>query len=156
LRVYAAAGGRGHCDEVREAVRAEKASGLTGMEGLGRFASRVRGHRERLVGLLEDLAARERTVAGYGAPAKGNTLLNYCGVNRRLLSFTVDKNPLKVGLFTPGTHVPVLPVTALLDCQPDFVLILPWNLSDEIRRQQAEYQRRGGAFILPIPDPRVV
>ena len=96
------------------------------------------------------------SVAAYGAPAKGNTLLQYCGIDTRLVEYTVDKNPLKVGLFTPGSHLPVLPVATLLERQPDFVLILAWNFAEEIMRQQAEYARRGGRFILPLPHPRIL
>jgi hypothetical protein len=102
-------------------------------------------------------ARREgKRIAGYGAPAKGNTLLNYCGIGTDLLPYTVDKSPLKVGLWTPGMHIPVLPVAALLERQPDYVFILAWNFADEIMRQQQEYRRRGGQFIVPIPEPRVV
>jgi hypothetical protein len=105
---------------------------------------------------LERLHAQGRSVGAYGAPAKGNTLLNYCGITTRLIPWTVDKSPLKVGLFTPGSHIPVLPATELLARQPDFCLILAWNFADEIRAQQAEYARRGGRFILPIPRARIV
>ena len=94
-------------------------------------------------------------MAGYGAPAKGNTLLNYCGIGTDMLSYTVDKNPMKVGLYTPGMHIPVLPVAALLERQPDYVLILAWNFAEEIMRQQQAYRARGGRFIVPLPTPEV-
>ncbi|MEE9421519.1 MAG: methyltransferase C-terminal domain-containing protein, partial [Gammaproteobacteria bacterium] len=97
-----------------------------------------------------------KTVAGYGAPAKGNTLLNYCGITTDLLPYTVDKSPMKVGLYTPGMHLPVLPVETLLEKQPDYVFILAWNFADEIMRQQSEYQKRGGQFIIPLPEPKIV
>jgi hypothetical protein len=116
----------------------------------------VQGNRRSLRGLLQSLAGDGQTIAGYGAPAKGNTLLNYCGIDARLLPYTVDKSPLKVGLYTPGTHIPVLPVETLLERQPDFVLVLAWNFADEIMRQQSEYRSRGGRFIIPIPEPVVV
>jgi len=112
--------------------------------------------RERLLRLLMVERAAGRVVAGYGAPAKGNTLLSYCGIDCRQLPYTVDKSPLKVGLFTPGTHIPVLPVSALAERRPDYVLILAWNFADEIMRQQAQHQTYGGRFILPIPQPTVV
>jgi len=121
-----------------------------------RFRDQVEGNREALRRLLQDLADSGKTVAGYGAPAKGNTLLSYCGIDCRQLPYTVDKSPLKVGLFTPGTHIPVLPVSALAERRPDYVLILAWNFADEIMRQQAQHQVYGGRFILPIHEPTVV
>ena len=96
------------------------------------------------------------TVAAYGAPAKGNTLLNYCRIGPDTIPFTVDKNPLKVDRFTPGMHILVLEVSALLEQQPDYVLILAWNFAEEIMSQQKEYQNRGGKFIIPIPEPKVI
>jgi hypothetical protein len=102
------------------------------------------------------LKAQGKTVVGYGAPAKGNTLLNYCGIGTELLPYTVDKSPLKVGLLTPGMHIPVLPAETLLARQPDYVLILAWNFADEIMRQQQAYRDRGGRFIVPLPDPEVI
>ena len=93
--------------------------------------------------------------AGYGAPAKGNTMLNYCGIDPTLVPYTVDRNPLKVGTFTPGMHIPVLDVKTLLERSPDFVLILAWNFAEEIMEQQQAYRDRGGRFIVPIPSPRI-
>lgn len=93
---------------------------------------------------------------GYGAPAKGNTLLNYCGINAQLLPYIVDKSPLKVGLYTPGMHIPVLLVETLLKKQPDYVLILAWNFAEEIVQQQQLYRERGGQFIVPLPEPRIL
>ncbi len=134
----------------------EQHDGLTAFSRYERLAAAVEANRRANVGLLRDLKGQGKTVAGYGAPAKGNTLLNYCGIGTDLLPYTVDKSPLKVGLWTPGMHIPVLPVAALLERQPDYVFILAWNFSDEIMRQQQEYRRRGGQFIVPIPEPRVV
>lgn len=158
LRIFAAREEKhaGHSADVLELLRREEANGLTGMNRLDQFAADVERNRTQLVQLMEGIHGKGKTVVGYGAPAKGNTLLNYCGIDHRLVQYTVDKNPLKVGLFTPGTHIPVLPVATLLERQPDFALILPWNLADEIREQQKEYARRGGSFIVPIPNPRVM
>jgi SAM-dependent methyltransferase len=146
----------GHAPEVVALAEAERHDGFDDLARYLTFADEVAENRRHLVGLLEDLHARGCTVAGYGAPAKGNTLLNYCGIGPRLLPYTVDKNPLKVGRYTPGAHIPVLPVTTLLERQPDYVLILAWNVAEEVMRQQGEYRARGGKFIVPIPEPAVV
>lgn len=158
LRVY---GGRkedhrGHADEVLEAASLERNKGFTDLGTYREFAEKVEAHKDDLIELLRDLKARGKSVAAYGAPAKGNTLLNYCGIGTDLVSFTVDRNPLKVGKYTPGAHLPVLPVSALLERRPDYVLILAWNFADEIMRQQSEYAEMGGRFIIPIPHPRIV
>ncbi|MFZ5477951.1 MAG: methyltransferase domain-containing protein [Myxococcota bacterium] len=122
---------------------------------LGRFADRVERARTELRALLERLHAAGKTVGAYGAPAKGNTLLNAAGIDARLVAFTVDRNPLKQGRWLPGSRIPILPGEALLARQPDYALLLPWNLFDEIRAQEAEYLARGGRFVLPLPRPVV-
>ena len=158
LRVYA---GRredhpGHDAAVLRLEEAERAAGVTSLACWRRFAEAAGAQRAGLLALLGRLGADGKSVAGYGAPAKGNTLLNYCAIGPDLLPFTVDRNPLKVGTWTPGTHIPVLAVETILERRPDYLLILPWNFAAEIMEQQAEYQRRGGRFILPIPSPRIV
>lgn len=145
-----------HAGDVLNAAAKEVSEGLTNTETYKKFASDVQANREAIRALLTGLREQGKTVAGYGAPAKGNTLLNYCGINTDLLPYTVDKSPMKVGLYTPGMHIPVLPVATLLDKQPDYVLILAWNFADEIMQQQQEYQQRGGHFIIPLPTPRIV
>jgi hypothetical protein len=102
------------------------------------------------------LKQRGMALAGYGAPAKGNTLLNYCGIDTSLLPYTVDKNPMKVGTYTPGMRIPVLPVSAILERKADYLLLLAWNFAEEIMRQQSEFRQRGGKFIIPIPSAEVV
>ena len=116
----------------------------------------MRTQREELRALLTRLHVEGHALAGYGAPAKGNTLLNYCGIGPDLIPWTVDRNPLKVGTFTPGTHIPVLHVDTLRERQPDVVLILAWNFADEIIEQQQAFRAAGGRFILPLPTPRLV
>ena len=158
VRMYAAPVERvrEHASEVVAMSAKEKSAGIAAPERLRRFARDVEAQRAGLLELLESLHAERKTIGGYGAPAKGNTLLNYCGITTRLLPWTVDKSPLKVGLYAPGSHIPVLPASELLERQPDYCLILAWNFADEIRAQQAEYARRGGRFILPIPRARIV
>ncbi len=155
LRMYAGLVSRhpDHAPTVKALAEAEHALGMTSLPRYARYAADVARNRERLVALLEDLHRQGKTVAGYGAPAKGNTLLNYCGIDTRLLPYTVDKSLLKVGKFTPGMHIPVLPAATLLERQPDYVLILAWNFAGEIMAQQEAYRQRGGRFIVPIPDP---
>jgi novobiocin biosynthesis protein NovU/D-mycarose 3-C-methyltransferase len=158
LRMYAQTQSEvgGHAPEVVSQRDAECREGLTSFGGYQQFAAAVGDNRRAVRRLLESLVGAGHSVAGYGAPAKGNTLLNYCGIGTDLLPYTVDKSPLKVGRLTPGQHIPVLPVETLLDRQPDYVLILAWNFADEIMRQQRTYAQRGGRFILPLPQPRIV
>lgn len=145
-----------HAPEVLAQASAERDAGLHDIARYRRFAHEVARNRQLLRGLLEDLRDQGKSVAAYGAPAKGNTLLNYCGIDTALVSFTVDKNPLKVGLYTPGMHIPVLDPGALLTHAPDYVLILAWNFADEIMRQQQGYRAAGGRFIIPVPEPRII
>jgi hypothetical protein len=135
---------------------AEAEAGLADLACYQNFGDAVRRNRAELLALLTSLKCAGKTIAGYGAPAKGNTLLNYCGIDTGLLDYTVDRSPLKVGLYTPGAHIPVFPVSTLLEKRPDYVLILAWNFADEIRRQQQEYQNCGGRFIIPVPVPVIV
>ncbi len=159
LRVYAApeeGADRYDAGEVTAYLAHEAREGLNEFATFTRFARDVEQHRRALRDLLVNLTRAGRTLAGYGAPAKGNTLLNYCAIGPDLLPYTVDKNPLKVGLFTPGMHIPVLPVAALDERQPHDVLILAWNFAEEIMRQQAAHSQRGGRFIIPLPKPEVI
>jgi hypothetical protein len=158
LRMYAAArqDQKGHSNEVLAWLERESCLGLTDISLYERFASSVEENRKAILYLLNALRAEGKVVAAYGAPAKGNTLLNYCGIDPNLVPYTVDKNPMKVGLYTPGMHIPVLAVSTLLERQPDYVLMLAWNFAAEIIEQQQEYRNRGGQFIIPIPKPRIV
>ncbi len=145
-----------HAQDVLDSAAAEKEVGLTDFSTYERFTKDVIKQKNALLALLTAIKEKGGTVAGYGAPAKGNTQLNFCGISTSLLPYTVDKSPMKVNLYTPGMHIPVLPVSALLERQPDYVLILAWNFADEIMKQQDEYRKRGGKFIIPLPNPIIL
>jgi hypothetical protein len=112
--------------------------------------------RDELVSLLRDLKARGETIAVYGASAKGSTLLNYFGIGKETLDFVVDRSTVKQGHYTPGTHLPIYAPEKLLEVMPAYVLLLTWNFAEEIMAQQKAYRRRGGHFIIPIPEVEVV
>jgi C-methyltransferase-like protein/putative zinc binding protein/methyltransferase family protein len=132
--------------------RQEEQAGLGSIETYASFEERVRETKRRLLELLIDIRRRGKTIAGYGAPGKGNTLLNYCGIRSDFLDYTVDRNPYKHGRFLPGTHVPIFPPEHIEKTRPDYIFILPWNLKAEIMKQLAPIKEWGGRFIVPIPD----
>jgi hypothetical protein len=136
---------------VKAVLDLEEAAGLHTVEGHAGFAVDVLKIKSDLLTFLIGAAAEGKTVAGYGAPGKGNTLLNHCGIRADLLSYTVDRSPHKQGMFLPGTHIPIYAPEKLTETQPDYVLVLPWNLREEIS-QQLEYVRSwGGRLVFPIP-----
>ncbi len=149
---------RRHVDTARVAdlLDREEAAGYADVNGYTAFDDRVRAVKRDLVAFL--IAARRdgRSVVGYGAPGKGNTLLNYCGIRTDLLDYTVDRNPYKHGRFTPGTHIPIHPPERIAETRPDHVLILPWNLRTEIVAQLAPIRAWGGTFVVPIPRVEIV
>jgi len=120
------------------------------------FEKNVKQTKRELLSLLIDLKNKDKTIVGYGAPGKGNTLLNYCGIGTDFLDYTVDRNPHKQGHFLPGSLIPILHPDKIRETQPDYVLILPWNLKDEIIKQISFVQDWGGKFIVPIPKPMVI
>jgi len=134
----------------------ELALGFNRLQTYQNFAEQVKSTKRKILSLLIDLKNRGSSIVGYGAPGKGNTLLNYCGIRTDFLDFTVDRNPYKHGRFTPGTRIPVLPPERLDAARPDYVLILPWNLKTEIMAQLAHVRNWGGRFIVPIPQPTVL
>lgn len=136
---------------VARVLAAEDAAGLHTLEGHDGFAASVASVRNDLLDFLIRCSREGLTVAGYGAPGKGNTLLNHCGIRSDLISFTVDRNPHKHGLFLPGTHIPIRPVEALDEQPPDVVLIMPWNLRDEIAAQLQPLRDRGTRLVVALP-----
>jgi hypothetical protein len=139
----------------RTLAAAERGDPALALGGLRRFAARAAVVRERLRALVEERRAAGARIAGYGATAKGNTLLTYCGLSAADLAFIADRNPLKQGLLTPGAHIPVVSPEHLAAHPPDVLLLLAWNLADEIRRQLAWFTERGGAFLIPVPEPHL-
>ena len=134
----------------------ERAMGLDRLDFYEDFGARVEALKTKLRALLSGLKGDGKQLAAYGASAKGSTLLNYCGIGRETLDFVVDRSTVKQGLYTPGTHLPILAPEAVQDRRPDYLLLLVWNLADEIFEQQHGYSRQGGRFIIPVPEPKVV
>ncbi|WP_031466260.1 class I SAM-dependent methyltransferase [Sciscionella sediminilitoris] len=133
-------------------LAAERAAGLHSPHGYRSFAEQVTRTRAEILRFLLDARAADRLVVGYGAPGKGNTLLNYCGVRPDLLPYTVDRNPYKHGRFTPGTRIPIHPPERIAEDRPDYVFVLPWNLRAELTEQLAYIGEWGGKLIFPIPE----
>jgi SAM-dependent methyltransferase len=154
LRVHAChAGDDSHPTQPQVAaiIERERAAGLEGLEVYAAFADRVKATKRRLLAFLIEAKDAGKSVVGYGAPGKGNTLLNYCGIRTDFLDYTVDRNPYKHGRYLPGTHIPVFPPERIAETRPDFVLILPWNLRDEIIEQLAYVRSWGARFVVPVP-----
>ena len=159
LRIYArhvGAAGEPESDRLIELRRSEQAEGFDQLDTYTGFAVQVNEVKRKLLEFLIDARAAGESVVGYGAPGKGNTLLNYCGIRTDLLDYTVDRSPHKQGLYTPGTHIPIHHPDEIYRTRPRYVLILPWNLADEISYQLAGIREWGGEFVVPIPEVRVL
>jgi len=141
---------------VRLVRAAERAARLDDLGTYASFGARVKETKWRLLDLLIGLKRQRAQIVGYGAPGKGNTLLNYCGIRTDFLEFTVDRNPYKQGKLLPGSRISVRAPEELDNLRPDYVLILPWNLKHEIMQQLSHVRNWGGRFILPIPEPEIV
>ncbi len=150
------AGAHAVSPKIAEGIAEEEAGGLYALPKLKEFASRVEKQREELRALLADLKKKGKRIVGISAPAKGTTLLNYCGIDTNLLDFLTEKNLAKVGCFTPGTHIPIYDDARLLEEPVDYGLILAWNFAEEIMKNMADFRSRGGKFIIPIPTPRII
>lgn len=154
IRVFIARKGVFNSSEVVNAlVKKEEAAGIYNLSILNKFANDVECNRTTLKTLVEDLKKQGKSIAVVSAPAKGMTLLNYCGLNKDYIDFVTEKAKLKIGKFTPGTHLQVLPDSALLSMKPDYALLLAWNFADEIIKNLKDFT---GKFIVPIPLPRIV
>jgi hypothetical protein len=159
LRIYAC-----HVDDKSKSVsdrvlnlrKREELAGFTNLEHYVDFAEQVKETKRKLLDFLIDVKREGKKVAGYGAPGKGNTLLNYCGIREDFLDYTVDRNPYKQGKYLPGTHIPIFAPEKIDETRPDYLLILPWNFKDEIIQQMAHIRSWGGQFIVPIPEVRIL
>ncbi len=143
-------------DNVDRILATEKQKGYLDVDFYRSFGENVQQTKTELLKLLIDLKNQGKTIVGYGAPGKGNTLLNYCGIGRDFLDYTVDRNPNKHGYFLPGSLIPIFDPEKIEQTQPDYVFILPWNLKDEIIEQISYVRDWGGKFIIPIPKPTIV
>src|SRR5262249_15097462 len=142
-------------DRVGQLRNRERADGYDRIERYAGFSDKVQTVKRSLLEFLERARTEGRRVAGYGAPGKGTTLLNYCGIGPDLLEYTVDRSPYKQGLYTPGMRIPIGPPERIAETRPDYLLILPWNLKAEIMEQMAYVRQWGGRFVVPIPGLQV-
>jgi len=159
LRIYAThetSSRWGEQASVAKLLAEEQHAGLNDISSYSTFSEQVNRTKLDLLRFLINLKQANKKVVGYGAPAKGNTLLNFCGIRSEFLDFTVDKSPQKQGMFLPGTHVPIVAPEKIFEAKPDYVLILPWNLRDEITSQMAGITAWGGKFVVPIPQVRIL
>jgi SAM-dependent methyltransferase len=154
LRVFACRASNPHCPispRVRQVIADEENAGLASPAGYQKFARQVRETKLALVDFLITAAREGKTVAGYGAPGKSATLLHYCGIGKDWIEYTVDRSPYKQGRFLPGTHIPIYHPERIRETRPDYVIVLPWNLKDEIMGQLQYIREWGGRFVVPIP-----
>ncbi len=142
-------------ERVKRLRLAETAAGFTCLEHYLSFGEQVKETKRRLLDFLIRARNEGKSIVGYGAPGKGNTLLNYCGIRTDFLDYTVDRSPYKQGRYLPGSHIPIFPPDKINETRPDYVLILPWNLKEEIMQQMAHIREWGGQFIVPIPTVQV-
>jgi hypothetical protein len=133
----------------------ERGNGLGELNIYKQFPKKVSETKHRLVKLLTEIKDSKKSVAAYGAPAKGNTLLNYCGIGSNFIDYTVDRSPHKQGRFLPGTHIPIYHPDKIKETQPNYLLILPWNIKNEVMQQMRFIREWGGKFIIPIPNIEV-
>jgi hypothetical protein len=158
LRIYARHAEDGSqltSETVRDLLSREEKAGFTSLDRYLSFGEKVKETKRRLLAFLIGAKNEGKRIVGYGAAAKGNTLLNYCGVRTDFIDYVVDRSPQKQGLFLPGTHIPIFSPDKIRDTRPDYVLILPWNLKEEVKQQMEHIRSWGGQFVVPIPEVQV-
>lgn len=143
-------------ENLEKIIQEEENNNIFNIDTLNKFALDVASHRTKLLQLLNKLRSEGKSIVGVSAPAKGMTLLNYCHIGPEMLDFVTEKSKLKIGLYTPGLHIPIVPDSELLEGQPDYALLLAWNFAEEIMDNLSEYRQKGGKFIIPIPEPHIV
>lgn len=143
-------------DRVVELREREARLGYKGLDLYKSFAEKVMATKRDILQFMIDARRQGKTIVGYGAPAKGNTLLNYCGIRTDMISYTVDRSPYKQGHFLPGTRIPIYAPEKISETKPDYVFILPWNLKDEVMKQMAPIREWGGKFVIPIPNVTIL
>ena len=143
-------------ESVESLVKKEKEYGLDNMLTYLDFSKKIENVKNKINNFLETVKSEGKSVICYGAPAKGNTLLNFCSISSNQIEYTVDRNPYKQGLFLPGSHIPIKSVTTIQETKPDYIIILPWNIKDEIMDQMKDIRTWGGKFVIPIPEVKIL
>lgn len=144
------------CGSVDALMKIERERGLDKPEAYAAFGEQVKETKRKLLSFLIEAKRAGKTIAGYGAPGKGNTLLNFCGIRQDFIDYVVDRNPYKQGKFLPGSRIPIFAPEKMRETKPDYVLILPWNIKDEVMKQMAHVREWGGKFVVPIPEVKVL
>lgn len=157
LRVFVGRKGRREISStIQWYISEEEKMKLHSLDTLKKFAKDVKSHRAELILMLSNIKKQGRSIAGVGAPAKGNTLLNYCKIDKDIIDYITERAETKIGLYTPGTHIPIYSDDKLIEDKPDYALLLSWNLANEIMKNLEDYRKQGGKFIIPMPSPRIV
>ena len=141
---------------VADFIRKEEEAGMYDLTQLAKFREGVETQKKELMDILHKIKSEGKSIVGLSAPAKGNTLLTYCGIDTSILDYVTERNVSKIGKYTPAMHIPIRPDEKLLEDQPDYVLLLAWNFADEIIKNTSAYQETGGKYIVPMPKPRIV